>query len=150
MRSSVKHRHKAAPKPHMLIVRTLANTDMEITERACINAFTHGVAKSMHFDLLVRIMNLLLIAGNTAKHRQHAYEFAENKLKPVLQSIHVRFDATGKLGVSGTELQTLKQMVEFNREFWKLQPSELFLEATRQVDAFYSELAEKKDSGVAG
>jgi hypothetical protein len=138
-----KHHHKPSPKPHMLIVRTLANTDMEITERACINAFTHGVAKSMHFDLLVRIMNLLLVAGNSAKHRQHAYDFAENKLKPVLQSIRTRFEYSGKFGISGTELQTLKQMVEFNREFWKLQPSELFLEATQQVDAFYAELGKK-------
>lgn len=136
----MRHQTRISPKPHMLIVRTLANTHMEITERACINAFTHGVAKSMHYDLLVRIMNLLLIAGNSAKHRQVAFDFADLKLKPVLQSIRVRYESSGKLGVSGTELGILKQMVEFNREFWKLQPSELFLEATQQVDTFYADI----------
>jgi hypothetical protein len=134
------------PKPHMLIVRTLANTDMEILERSAVNAFTHGVAKTSHFDLLLRMMNLLLVAGQTDAKRKYALDYAQNKIKPALTNIRARFEYTNKLGVNAQELKTLKEMVDFNREFWLRQPSELFLFATEQVDAFYKELHEKNNA----
>ncbi|MCB5187404.1 hypothetical protein LG200_05215 [Methylobacillus caricis] len=135
-------RNKA--NPPMLVTRTLANTEMEIRERQCINAFTHGVAKEQHFDLLLLMMNLLLIAGQTSPERKYALDYAEQKIKPVIVSIRGRFGNTGKLGVNALELKALRDMVDFSREFWLRQPGELWVYADKEVCAYYDELAAKR------
>lgn len=135
-------RNKA--KPPMLVVRTLANTDMEIRERQCINAFTHGVAKEQHFDLLLLMMNLLLIAGQTSPERKYALDYAEQHIKPVITSIRDRYGKTGKLGVNSHELKALREMVDFSKQFWLRQPGELWAYADGEVRAYYAELAEKR------
>lgn len=136
-----KHIYNKQPKPPMLVLRTMANTDMENQERACIVAFTHGVATTQHFDLINRINNLLMIAGQTDKNRAYALQFAEQRIKPALLGIKKRFDKTGKLGVNAQELQALKDIIEFNRNFWLKQTGELFAFCNEQVDAFYADEA---------
>lgn len=127
-------------KPHMLIVRTLNNTSMELQERACLLAFQRGAATVKHFDLLLLMMNLLLVAGQTDKKRRHALTYAETTIKPVMESIKGRYQKTGKFGVNGEELARLKEFIEWNREFWKRQPGEVFAFASEQVEAYYAEL----------
>jgi hypothetical protein len=139
-----KHILKQPPKPPMLVFRTINNVDLETQERACILAFTHGVATAKHFDLINRINNLLMVAGQTDKKRKYALDFAETKIKPALIGIKNRCDRTGKLGVNAQELQALKDIVEFNREFWLKQTGELFVFCNEQVDAFYADLARRK------
>ena len=127
----------------MLVVRTMNNTGMELQERACILAFSMGVANQKHFDLLLLMMNLLLVAGQTDEKRKYALTYAEVTIRPVMESIKARYKKTGKLGVAGTELQALKEFIEFNREFWKRQPGELYAFAVEQVEEFYKELRQK-------
>jgi hypothetical protein len=146
MRSHLRKYNQTKPKVHMLVARTLANTDMEIQERSAINAFTHGVATKKHFDLLTLMMNLLLVAGQTHKSRKHALDYAQKQIQPVLRSIKDRFHKSDRFGVSGTELKTLKQFIEFNREFWLRQPSELYVFANEQVESFYQELYKNANS----
>jgi hypothetical protein len=136
--------NRKRPMAHMLVVRTINNTQMEIAERQCIVAFTHGVARSMHFDLLLRVMNMLLVAGQTDPARKYALDYAQDKIKPVLSSIRERFEKTNKLGVNGEELSALKHLIEFNREFWKHQTGELFVFCYDQVDEFYADIEQKK------
>ena len=61
----------------------------------------------------------------------------------MITSIKERYHKTGKLGVSGEELKALKEVIEFNREFWKMQPGEVFDFAVSLVEDFYRELREK-------
>ena len=141
-------RRNRKPVPHMLITRTLANTDLEIKDRQCINAFTFGVATTEHFDRLLLIMNLLLVAGQTDKSRRHALDYAEQILKPVITSIRNRYLKTGKLGVNAEELKILWGVPDFNREFWLRQPGEVFDFAQEQVNEYYRELAAKRGAAT--
>lgn len=131
-------------RPPMLITRTLANTAMETREWAALTAFTRGVATEQHFDLLNLMLNMLLIAGQTSPERKYALDFAEQKIRPLMLSIRERYGRTGKLGVNADELKGLREMVDFNIEFWKRQPGDLWAYADKEVTDYYKELAEKR------
>lgn len=141
-RRPIQDRNRA--RPPMLVTRTIANTAMETREWAALTAFTKGVANEQHFDLLLLMMNMLLIAGQTSPERKYALDFAEQKIKPLMVSIKERFNKTGKLGLNAEELKGLRIMVDFNMEFWKRQPGELWAYADGEVMAYYRELAEKR------
>jgi len=129
---------KAIP---MLVIDT---TEMELHEHLAIKSFTSGHATEAQYDKLMRMMNMLLVAGQTCKARRHAISFSEAVIKPTLISIKSRFIKTGKLGTTSHELQSLKSMLKFNREFWIVQNTELWNFCNDQVDAFYLELEGNK------
>ena len=128
---------KAIP---MLIIDT---TEMELHEHLAIKSFTSGHATEAQYDKLLRMMNMLLIAGQTCKNRRNAIEFADNIIRPTLINIKSRFIKTGKLGTTSHELQALKDMIQFSRQFWIVQNTELWNFCTQQLDAFYLELNSK-------
>lgn len=128
----------------MLVVRHINETALEIDEYMAVHAFAHRFATQDHFDYLLRIMNLLLVAGQTDKKRKYALDYAQNNLKPVLTSIKERFYKTKKLGVNGAELKELRAMLEFNKTFWQRQTGELFVFCQDQVTEFYNELEQKR------
>lgn len=135
-------------RPPMLVTRTLANTEMEIRELQCITAFTLGRAKEQHFDLLLLLMNMLMIAGQTSPERKYALDFAEQRIKPLITSIRDRYGRTGKLGLNAIELQGLRDLVTFNKAFWLRQPGDLYHNAQREVEAYYRELADKRKAAA--
>lgn len=141
-RRPIQDRNRA--RPPMLVTRTIANTAMETREWAALTAFTRGVATEQHFDLLNLMLNMLLIAGQTSPERKYALDFAEQKIRPLMLSIRERYGRTGKLGVNAEELKGLREMVDFNMEFWKRQPGDLWAYADGEVMEYYRELAEKR------
>jgi hypothetical protein len=130
----------------MIVVRTLHNTGLELRERVAVNAFTQGYATTEHYDLMAYLMNLLLLAGSTDKHRHYAQVYAENTVKPVLESIAERYQKTGKFGVNAQELHVLVQLVDFNKAFWLRQNSDLFHIACAEVDAFFKERSAARET----
>lgn len=126
----------------MLVLREIEK-QVETQEWACLTAFQYGVAQESHYNFLAKMLNMLLIAGDSAKHRQPAFDFAEKVFKPILRSIEVRCAKTGKLGVSGDELKTLREAVQFNKAFWQMQPGDLFVKVHAEVEAFYAEIGRK-------
>jgi hypothetical protein len=132
----------------MLVQRTLHNTGLELRERVAVNAFTQGYATTEHYDLLAYLMNLLLLAGSTDKSRQYAHDYAEQKIKPVLQSIEARYHQHGKFGVTGPELKQLRHLVEFNKQFWLRQPTALFDLACKEVNTFFKERSEAREMEI--
>lgn len=90
------------------------------------------------------MMNLLLLAGSTDKHRKYAMEYAENVIKPALEGIADRYKKTGKFGANAEQRKVLIDMVEFSKQFWLRQPTELFEKACLEVDAFFREMAEER------
>lgn len=137
-----KHRHHKVSAP-MLVVRTLENTDMETRERMAVTAFSGGFANTRHFDVLVEMMNLLMIAGSRDEKRKPIKVYAETVIAPALNSIKERFKKTGKLGVTAQELITLRQMVDKNKAFWLTQTTGFYNECVAEINAFYAELAER-------
>lgn len=135
-----KRRHHEVSAP-MLVVRTLENTDMETRERMAVTAFSGGFANTKHFDVLVEMMNLLMIAGIRDKQRQPIKTYAETVIAPALNSIKERYKKTGKLGVSAQELVTLRQMVDKNKAFWLTQTTASYNACVAELNAFYSEIA---------
>jgi hypothetical protein len=131
--------------PPMLIQRTLHNQGLETREWLAVDAMAKGYATTEHYDLLAYLMNLLLLAGSTDKSRQYAHDYAEQKIKPVLQSIEARWHASGKFGVTGPELNQLRHLVEFNKQFWLRQNVSLFDLACKEVDAFFKERSEARE-----
>lgn len=118
--------------------------EMSLHEHLAITSFTHGVANESQYDKLLRMMNVLLIAGQTCKTRKYAIEYVEKVIKPTLISVKSRFIKTGKFGVSAHELESLREMLEFSRQFWIRQTLELWSFANEQVDLFYAELSNAK------
>lgn len=141
-RNSAEPKHK--PLAPMLVQRTLHNTGMEIREWMAVDAFSKGFAESQHYDLLAYMMNLLLLAGSTDQHRRYASEYADNVIRPALQGIADRYNRTGRFGVDSSQLKVLREMIEFSKQFWLRQPTELFEKACLEVDAFFKERAENR------
>ena len=132
------------PQAPMLVTRGLMETPLEIKERMAVIAFTHGAATQEHYFLLQDIVNLLLIAGQSSPDRKYALDRTERDFKPVLISIQKRLEATGKFGVNSQELHALRDMINFNREFWMRQPTELFAVCYAEAKAFYTEEYRKR------
>jgi hypothetical protein len=141
MKKKIRHIYKKSVP--MLIQRTI-HSSVETREHICIVAFTRGVADQGHFDTLLYVMNLLLIAGQTDPSRKFALDYANNTMKPALMGIKERFHKTGKFGMNASELQAVKDMLIVSREFWMRQTVELYKFSCEQVDAFYDELNAKR------
>lgn len=133
--SQPQKRQKKISAP-MLVTRTLVNNQLETRERAALIAFQFGVAQECHYNDLRYMMNLLLIAGQTAPSRKYALDYAQNTIKPAMLSINARYVKTGKLGVNAQELATLAEMVDFNLHFWLRQTTQLFKYACIELDHF--------------
>ena len=123
----------------MLIYRTINENDVETAEYMAVHAFAHGFAQKSHFDKLIDLMNLMLVAGQTDKSRKYLIQYIDAKIKPVLGSIKTRYENTGKLGVSGDELKELRNMLQVNKYFWLKQTGALYTFCCEQVNLFYDE-----------
>lgn len=141
-----KHNHLTA-RPPMLVMRQIVNADLESKEMAAALAFFWGVAEKSHYDLLLDLTNLLMVAGTSDKKRAYAIEAADKAFIPVLKSIKSRYDKTGKLGVSGAEKHALVNLVEYSKQFWNRQPIELYEISVRELKAFYKSLITTNDGG---
>ena len=130
----------------MLVARFIQEQEIETVEYMAVHALAHGFATDQHFNFLRRMMNQLLIAGQTDKSRKYALEYADKIAKPVLRSIEQRWHKTHKLGVAGKELETLREFVAFYQAFWKKQTGALYVFCEEQVNAFYQELEEKRNA----
>ena len=130
----------------MLVMRTLHNTELEIRERMAVEALAKGFATENHYNTILDMQGILILAGCTEKHRRYAREYAENVIGPVLISIKERYSRTGKLGCAGGELKILKEFIKFYKSFWVRQPTELYITACEELQKFYDSLKEKKSA----
>lgn len=132
-------------RPPMIVMRNIMNTDLESKELAAVMAFKFGAAEKYHYDLLLDITNMLMVAGSSDQSRAYASNVANKHFIPALKGIKERYDRTGKLGVSAAENNVLRELVEFSKQFWNRQPIELYDTAIRELKAFYKSLESDKD-----
>lgn len=119
-------REQAAP---MLAVM-LGVPEMEITERIAVEAFAGGWAVKDHFDRLADCRDILMLA---ASEKDDKSTLAATELGYIaLLAIKERHARTGKFGVSGDELATLRLLVDQSGDFWRRQNGVIF---SRHYDA---------------
>lgn len=119
-------REQAAP---MLAVM-LGVPEMEITERIAVEAFAGGWAIKDHFDRLADCRDILMLA---ASEKDDKSTLAATELGYIaLLAIKERHARTGKFGVSGDELATLRLLVDQSGDFWRRQNGVIF---ARHYDA---------------
>lgn len=119
-------REQAAP---MLAVM-LGVPEMEITERIAVEAFAGGWAVRDHYDRLADCRDILMLA---ASEKDDKSTLAATELGYIaLLAIKERHARTGKFGVSGDELATLRLLVDQSGDFWRRQNGVIF---ARHYDA---------------
>jgi len=138
------NRHLKA-RPPMLVLRNIVNDDLETKEHTSVMVFKYGAADKYHYDMLLDITNMLVIAGSSDKSRAYAKNTAEKHFIPALKGIKDRYDRTGSLGVSAIEANILREIVEFSKQFWNRQPIALYEIAGRELKAFYYSLTTDKE-----
>ena len=100
----------------MLVNRGLINDDLELREREFVEAFAGGYAEKIHFDSLVDMRNVLVIAA-FQKDDKPIIQFAQAMSIP-LQSIRARHAETGKFGATGEELKLMRVFCDIYRDWW--------------------------------
>lgn len=141
--SNMPKRKPRAARPPMLVMRQLVNIDLEAKELVAVRAFEWGVATKTHYDLLLDLANMLLVAGHTDKSREYAIAYVDDRVFPTLRSIKARYDRTGgKLGVTAQERDTLVMLVEYSKQFWARQPIELYKDCADELQAYYTSLVD--------
>jgi hypothetical protein len=131
----------------MLVSRFVHNTELETKELVAVRAFGWGAATKLHYDTLLDMQGVTLLASSSDKSRAYIRPYLENTIGAVLLSIKARYEKTGKLGVSGPEQQELLNFLRVYKEFWVRQPTELYLVACDQIQKFYDGLKKEKHDG---
>lgn len=138
------------PRAPMLAVRAGVQKSMLIGEHMAVRAFERGYAGKAQFDLLMKMANLLLLAGSSEEKRSYAVKYVEEVVFPVLRSVKERYEKTGKMGASGPELIVMREMIDWNWQFWSRQPIELYHAAYGELSAFYAEVEERRSRDDGG
>ena len=139
MRKHTRRKVRPCSAP-MLVNRGIHDDDIEMRERQLVEAFAHGYADKIHFDSLVDMRNVLVIA---AAHKDDTEIIALcNAMSIPLQSIRERHTRTGKMGATGEELKMMRAFCDVYRDWWMRQPANLYEQACDGLQrAIYSNKA---------
>ena len=139
-RSHRKPRPCSAP---MLINRGLQNVAIETREHMIVEAFSDGWATTHEYDFLVDMRNALTIANNYKERPDPSAETICEAMRIPLANIRERHAKTGRMGVTGDELQLLRAFVSFYADWWIRQPVALYEAACDEIGKFNKSLTEK-------
>lgn len=124
-------RHVRPKAPPMLIARGMLGPDLELLERQYVEAFAGGYATAEHFDGLADMRNLLTIA---AAHKDDAQALAMcDLMREPMGAIRERHARTGRMGVTGAELQFMREFVSYYRDWWLRQSASLYRECSEAL-----------------
>lgn len=137
-------RRKARPySAPMLINRGLQTTAIETQERMLVEAFAGGWATTHHYDCLVDMRNVLTLASAYKDARDRSAIVICDAMRTTLANIRERYGKTGRMGVTGEDLQLLRAFVDFYADFWLRQPVALYEMACDELGRFNQSLSEK-------
>lgn len=140
-------RHK--PCPPMLVLRGTINDAIEMRERMAVEAFALGYADAEHFDTLVQMQGLLILAGSTSEKRKPAMIYARDVLGRTMESIRERHTKTGKLDCTAEEMKVLRGFVSMYRDFWLRAPASLYEAAVIELQRFHDKVAAERKAQAA-
>lgn len=121
----------------MLVIDHVCGQELEIANWNCLNAFMHGLAAVSHFKHLNDMANVLIIAGTLRKEAKLMAEFVENDVVPILQSIKNRFEKVGRLGLTGGDIEVLRDFIKVYNAYWKQESSTFLVECQTQMQLYY-------------
>ena len=142
---SRKHsRRKVRPcSAPMLVNRGLHQVAIATQEHQLVEAFSAGWATTHHYDCLVDMRNVLTLAA-AYKDRDDASALTITEAMRIpLANIRERYERTGRMGVTGEELQLIRAFVSFYGDFWLRQPVALYEMACDELGKHNLNLAEK-------
>lgn len=143
----MRKRHNA--RPHMLIMRGLRNTELELRERAAVQAFIGGWATTEHFRTLADMQSVMLLAGSSSDSRKWAYDYCREVVGPALQKIAQRYQIGKPLEFTTGERKVLTAFVSRYRELWLRQPLELYEAACVSLQDHYDKMSQKPEQEAA-
>ena len=108
--------------------------EVEITERMAIQMLLSGTAEPIHFDRLLDVADMLLLAA-TERRDNDVVEIA-HMARIALANIADRYRDKGKLGMTGDEAKALDVLVDINTDWWARQSGSLFVSADRALTKF--------------
>lgn len=114
------------PKAPALVLRKINEHKLETKEWSMYLAFQRGVATVDHYYMLVDIANIIYMAGSSDKKRDYARQYIKKEIEPVIDAIRARYSRTNKIAATGDERIKIRDLIEFNIEFWNKQPGELY------------------------
>lgn len=129
-------------RPPMLVMRGLRNDEIELRERAAVQAFIGGWAEPIHYQTLADMHSVMLLAGSTDESRRWAYDYCKGVMGPVMQKIAQRYQRTKTLSVTTGEKKVMGEFVTRYREFWLRQPMELYEAACVALQEHYDKMGE--------
>lgn len=118
--------------PPMLINRGLIEQEIETRERMLVEAFAGGWATTEHFDNIADMRNVMTLAA-AYKNDKSALAMCEAMRIP-MGNMRERHAKTGRLGLTGDELQLLRAFVDAYRDFWIRQPVKLYMMACDELN----------------
>lgn len=139
------NRHTDACAP-MLVMRGLRNDDLELRERAAVQAFELGYATAEHFDVIADMQGVLILAGSTSDKRKPAMLYARDVLGKAMEAIRARHAETGRLECTPDEMDVLRGFVSRYRDFWLRAPLGLYRAACAELQRHYNRMAAKRDN----
>ena len=135
---------RRSARPPVLVMRSIHANKLDQTELGAALRFKFGTANKSDYDLMLDLVNMMLIAGNTGKKRNYIANYADNVALPTLRSIQQRYMSTGKLGVSGDESKILVDITTHSKDFWNRQPGDLYNLCAKELKLFYESLRKPK------
>lgn len=126
-------KHRTATVPGLVVQSTAK--DYETRLRMAVESFRGGWAAAAHFNDLADCLDLMRLALEILPGQQpdpNAEAVAELALV-ALQNIRLRHETTGRMGVTGDELQALVLLVDTSLDYWNRRSGALFSEAYRQL-----------------
>lgn len=137
-------RPRHTPRPPMLVMRGLRNTELETRERMSVEAFALGFATAEHFDTLCAMQGVLILAGSTSEKRKPAMHYARDVLGKTMEAIRARYAETESLTATADELVVLRGFVSMYRDFWMRAPLELYEAASAELQRFHNRIAAER------
>lgn len=128
----------------MLVMRGLRNDDLELRERAAVQAFELGYATHEHFDVIADMQGVLILAGSTSDKRKPAMVYARDVLGKAMEAIRQRYHEIGRLECAPDELDVLLAFVSQYRDFWLKQPLALYQAACAELQRHHDRMASQK------
>ena len=71
---------------------------------------------------------------------------SEHAINYLAKLVLDRYHNTAKFGVTAQELNAMRDLVRFYDDFWKRQTTDLYNQCAYQLNAFYDEIAQKKQA----
>lgn len=120
--------------PPMLVNRGLQDAEIQMRELQFVEAFAGGWATTEHYDSLCDMRNILTLAA-ACKDDKSVLAICDAMRIP-MANLRDRYAKLNRFGVTGPELQLLKEFVDVYRDFWMRQPVTLYTKACDELNRF--------------